>query len=73
VDRHHRDDRGSDYSSHVELNMSLWGWLILGCALAVPFTISWFVWPRVRDEMIWIALAAMIISMLVRIGLTWRY
>ena len=53
--------------------MHLEKWITVGGVLAIPFTICWLVWPRARDAMVWTALATMIMSMIVRLGLTWRY
>ena len=72
MDRHIRDDHDPGHPSRVALKMYLL-YITVGGVLAIPFTICWFVWPRVRDEMIWITIATMIVSMIVRIGLTWRY
>jgi len=42
------------------------------CFLGVAaFTLNWFVWPRAREVMTWIAIAVMIVTMTIR--LVWVY
>jgi len=42
--------------------------LIMLCFLGVAaFSLNWFVWPRAREAMTWIAIAVMIVSLTIRI------
>jgi len=42
------------------------------CFLGVAaFSLNWFVWPRAREVMTWIAIAVMIVTMTIR--LVWVY
>lgn len=45
--------------------------LMIACALgAASFALNWYVFPRARNVMVWLAIAAVIVSITVR--LYWR-
>jgi len=42
--------------------------LMIVCFMGVAaFSLNWFVWPRAREVMTWIAIAVMIVSLTIRL------